>query len=198
MRWRVQSVKDEIETKGITGERKEMKKSTKTAAKPKSNKKVPAAGKTAAGKKKSNSQKNEKRKQPPKRKNVSQTIPNGTILQTRDEYLHNQGSYRKEGYEGKGNYRKVAVVDSNRKNELGIVKLYSKSGVQLQGTPSRYKPFVETLDDKDENIKVGKKFIPSGQMLSKKNVTAIKKDCYKNPKVNKINKQKTRQLKGRK
>lgn len=172
------------------------KKSTKTAAKPKSNKKAPAVGKTTVGKK-GNSQKNEKRKQPLKRKNVSQSIPNGTILQTRDEYLHRQGSYRKEGYEERGNYRKVAVVDSNRKNELGIVKLYSKSGVQLQGTPSRYKPFVETLDDKDQNIKVGKKFIPSGQMLSQKNVTEIKKDCYKNPKVNKINKQKTRKLKGR-
>ena len=177
-----------------------MKNSSKTnkAAKPKSNKKAPVAGKTATGKKKCSSKKNERRRQPPKRKNVSQTIPDGTILQTRDEYLHTQGSYRKEGYEGKGNYRKVAVVDSNRKNELGIVKLYSKSGVQLQGTPSRYKPFVETLDDKNQNIKVGKKFIPSGKMLSKKNVTAIKKDCYKNPKVNKINKQKTRQLKGRK
>ena len=83
------------------------------------------------------------------KRNVSKNIRNGTILQTRDEYLHNEGSYRKKGYEKKGNYRKVAVIDSNRNDELAVVKLYSKGGEELKGTKSRYKPFVEALDNEN-------------------------------------------------
>lgn len=131
-------------------------------------------------------------------KNVSKTIRNGTILQTRDEYLHNEGGYRKTGYENKGNYRKVAVVDSNRRDELAVVKLYSDSGTELKGTNSRYKPFVETLDNKNNRIRVGNKFIPNGQKLSSKNVSAIKKDAFTNPKVRYKNKKKVRKIKGRK
>ncbi len=70
-----------------------------------------------------------KQKKPPKRKNVSQTIPNGRTLQTRDEFFEGKADYRKPGYEDKGHYRKVVVVDSNRKNELAVVKLTtSKKG----------------------------------------------------------------------
>jgi len=109
------------------------------------------------------------------KKNISKTISNGTILQTRDEYLHNQGKYRKPGYKNKGNYRKVAVIDSNKNDELAVVKLYSNSGTKLKHSSSKYKPFVETLDDKNKRIKVGKKFISNGQKLSKEDVSIIKK-----------------------
>lgn len=132
-----------------------------------------------------------------KKKNVSKNIPNGVILQTRDEYLHNQGNYRKPGYSKKGNYRKVAVIDSNSNDELAIVKLYSNSGTALKNTRSRYKPFVETLDNKNNRIKVGKKFIPNGQVLSKENVTTIKKDSFTSPNVRYKNKKKVRKIKGR-
>lgn len=132
------------------------------------------------------------------KKNVSKTVFNGTILQTRDEYLHNEGSYRKKGYEKKGNYRKVAVIDSNKNDELAIVKLYSKSGDELEGTKSRYKPFVETLDDENKRVKISKKFIPNGQKLSGKNIATIKKDCFNNPKYRYKNKKKVRRIKGRK
>ena len=104
-------------------------------------------------------------KKPPKRKNVSQTIPNGTILQTRDEYLHNEGKYKKPGYENKGNYRKVAIVDSNRENQFAVVKLYSESGKELPSGKSRYKPFVETLDNEGNRIKEGKKTTDVVQVL---------------------------------
>ena len=61
--------------------------------------------------------------QKPKRTNVSQKIPNGRTLQTRDEFFEGQEKYRKPGYENKGLYRKVVVVDSNRADELAVVKL---------------------------------------------------------------------------
>ena len=137
------------------------------------------------------------KKLPPKRKNVSQTIPNGTILQTRDEYLHEQGNYRKPGYESKGNYRTVVVIDSNRKNHLAIVKLHSQSGKELPSKKSYYKPFVETLDDKGNRITVSGKFIINGQKLSNKDVIAIKSDSFKSPKVRHKNKKKVRKLKNR-
>ena len=52
-----------------------------------------------------------------KHKNISKTIKNGTVLQTRDEYIFGSKGYIKPGYQNKGNYRKVAFVDSNRKND---------------------------------------------------------------------------------
>ncbi len=132
-----------------------------------------------------------------KKKNISKTVKNGTILQTRDEYLHNEGNYRKPGYKNKGNYRKVIVVDSNRNDELAVVKLYSKNGTSLVGTPSKYKPFVETLDNENNRIKISKKFINNGQKLSNSNVSTIKKDSFTTPKVRHKNKKKVRRLKGR-
>lgn len=63
------------------------------------------------------------RKTPPKRKNVSQKIPNGRTLQTRDEHFEGQKNYRKPGYENKGDYRRVVVIDSNRDDELAVIKL---------------------------------------------------------------------------
>lgn len=55
------------------------------------------------------------RKGPPKRKNVSQTIPNGTLIITNDKDL----------FGADGNSKKVRMattVDSNRYDEIAIVK----------------------------------------------------------------------------
>lgn len=133
-----------------------------------------------------------------KNKNRSKTIKNGTILQTRDEYLHGQQYYRKIGWETKGNYRKVTVIDSNRNDELAVVKLYSKSGTALPSGKSHYKPFVETLDDKNRRIRIGRKFISNGKSLSKQDVAAIKRDCFTNPKYRYKNKKIVKRLKSRK
>ena len=120
-----------------------------------------------------------------------------TILQTRDEFLHGQGSYRKPGYLKKGNYRKVVVVDSNRNDDLAVVKLYSESGKDLPSKKSKFKPFVETLDNESERIRTSKKFIPNGQHLDKKDVLAIKKESFLSPNVRYKNKKKVRKIKGR-
>ena len=136
-------------------------------------------------------------KKPPLRKNVSQTIPNGTILQTRDEFFHNEGTYRKPGYKDKGNYRKAVVIDSNRKNELVVVKLITK-GKDIPNSKSRYRPFAETLDNANKRIIIGRKFIYNGESLSKKQVAIIKKDCFTNPITRYKNKKKVRRIKGRK
>ena len=132
-----------------------------------------------------------------KNKNISKIVPNGTILHTRDEYIFGSKSYRKPGYANKGNYRKVGVIDSNKNDDLAVVKLTTK-GKTLPGEKSTYKPFVETLDDNGNPIRIGPKFISRGAKLSKKSVSVIKKDSFKDSKTRKINRRKVRDMKGRK
>lgn len=165
----------------------------------KSKKKKPAASK-AAGKKKSGTKQKKRLSQKSKRKNVSQKIPNGRTLQTRDEFLEGQGDYRKPGYENKGLYRKVVVVDSNRADELAVVKLTtSKQGTPLpdyQKGKSKYRPFIETKDNENKPIKIGVKFHSNKPTkdMSQKDVNQIKRDSIKR----KDNQDKLRKLKGRK
>lgn len=112
-------------------------------SKQKKNAKKPAASKAAGKNKTIKSQRQTavksvtKNCQKPKRKNVSQKIPNGRTLQTRDEFFEGQEKYRKPGYENKGLYRKVVVVDSNRADELAVVKLTTQSKEQLYPIISR-------------------------------------------------------------
>lgn len=132
-----------------------------------------------------------------KNKNVSKKVPNGTILQTRDEYFENASKYRKPGYTNKGLYRKATVIDSNRFDELVVVKGTTK-GKPLNSTVFlSYKPFVETKDDTGKPIKLGKKFVPTTYILPANIITQIKVDCYNNPRTKKVNKAKTRQAKRR-
>ena len=89
------------------------------------------------------------------------------------------------------------MIDSNRRDNLATVKLYSKSEQPLNGTTSRYKPFVEITDDKGKRIRIGAKFLDKGQRLSKENVATIKRDCFNNRAVKHMNRKKIRILKNR-
>ncbi len=131
-------------------------------------------------------------------KNFSKNVPNGTVLRTRDEYFHGSGSYRKPGYERRGHYRAAVVVDSNRSDELAVVKLHGKSGTPVPGYKkgkSHYKPYVETKDDKGMPIKTGRKFLydRTSTRVPIPEVNKIKKDCYSRP----VNRYLLRKLKGR-
>lgn len=134
-------------------------------------------------------------------RNVSQTIPNGRRIQTRDDYLESGENYQKPGYEQKGNYRGAIVVDSNKKNELVIVKLTtSKKGKRVPGNnKSKYRPYVETKDEKGDPIKLGKKFIPNSPKkdLSKSAVSKIKQEVFRKSGTAAENRKKVRKMKGR-
>lgn len=143
-----------------------------------------------------------------KNKNKSKKVPNGTIVRTRDE--HFRGGYEKPGYGNKGDYRGAIVVDSNKKDELALIKMTtSKKGRRMPETKgSRYRPYIETKDDKGKAIKENKKFKikrdRSGKIKEKISVKAankIKKGSIKNPKKDssgKSNREKLKELKGRK
>ena len=139
------------------------------------------------------------------RKNVSQKIPNGRTLQTRDEFLASGKGYKKPGYENKGYYRKVVVVDSNRDNELAVVKLTTKGKHKLRNYKqgkSSYKAFIETKDDKNNPIVLGKKFRENSKKydVSFSDVTEIKKSSLvkSSRKTKEVNKTRLRKLKSRK
>lgn len=169
------------------------------------NKKKPAAKPVAVKKKVVSKKKPVAKSATGKNKNVSQKVPNGRTVQTRDEYFEGQKNYRKPGYGKKGVYRKAVVVDSNRKDELAVVKLTtSKKGKTLdyKSGKSKYRPFVITKDDKGKPIKLGKKFVGNSPKadVSKKEVNKIKKDLFRgeSKKTSKDNRKRVRELKGRK
>lgn len=170
----------------------------------KKNNKKPAVGKPTAGKRTpangKGAKKKEKWKKPKPKRNASQNIPNGRTLQTRDEYLQDGKGYTKPGKENSGLYRKVVVVDSNKNNELAVVKLTtSEKGQVLTGYKtgkSKYRPYVQTRDDEDNPIKIGQKFHENKPQhnVTRASVNTIKKDLIKKPK----NREQLRRLKGRK
>ena len=143
-------------------------------------------------------------------KNVSKTIQKGDRIQTRDNHLESGAGYVQPGYEnGKGgNYRPGVVIDTNRNDELAIIKLTSEKNifgnrkkgviqlVSYDNGKSWYKPYVETKDDKGMPIKIGEKFElrPANKRLPHNEVVKMTKTIHKN----KDNKKKIRELKGRK
>lgn len=142
-------------------------------------------------------------------KNISKTIQKGDRIQTRDNYLESGVGYTKPGYKTtKQLYRPATVIDTNRDDELAIVKLTSEKnifGTRKKGViqlvsydngKSWYKPYVETKDDKGMPIKIGEKFElqPAKRRINHDEVVKMTKTIHKN----KDNKKKIRELKGRK
>ncbi len=137
------------------------------------------------------------------RRNVSKKIKNGTTLQTRDEYL-GYSNYKNAGHlNPRDLYRKVVVVDSNKRDELAVVKLTTKGSNTLPNYKkgkSTYKPIVETHSN-GKKIKIDKlKFVAnkSKDDVSINDVNVMKKKIFKNSKLAETNRNKVRSLKGRK
>ena len=141
-------------------------------------------------------------------KNVSKTIPNGRTLQTRDEFLESgkgKKNIKPNHPEPNDLYRRVVVVDSNRKNEVAVVKLTTKGKNKLPNYGrgrSSFKPIVEIRDNQGNFISIdGVKFKENKQKkdLSKKDVSFVKKKSFvkSNPKTREQNRTRARELKGR-
>jgi len=142
-----------------------------------------------------------------RKKNRSRCIKDGTILQTRDDYLDSGKNYQgKPGYPKKALYRPVAVVASNRNDELAIVKITSNSKAKklpdgLRGRPAWFRPIVETKDNEGKPIKRGFKFWPnrSQEKLSTDNLRKVQRTSFRgNRKQNQDNRKKIRTMKGKK
>lgn len=139
-------------------------------------------------------------KQPPKRKNVSQKILNGTMIHTRDEYLGSAHGFNKNG--ATEYYRQAIVVDSNRKNDLALIKLTtSDKGESVPGLKkSKYKPYIETKDNEGRPIRISKKFIKGRkkQKISAAIANDMKKTAVIDKREGEKNRNKLKRLKKRK
>lgn len=138
--------------------------------------------------------------------NVSKRYPNGRTIRTADKYLPLDKR-------GKSNdpkaQRRVVIVDSNRYDELAVVRLTTrkqpnttelKGRKQGNGKTTYFKHFVEITDNENNPIKIdGKKFIenPWAYDLSKQQITAIKNKVYKHSTQATENKKNIADLKAR-
>ena len=147
------------------------------------------------------------KKTPPKRKNVSQKVKNGTAILTRDEFFEDNNNYRKDKYKDKPNvyYREATVVDSNRNDELAIIKHQSsgKFSVKNKAKQKRtYNTYIKTKDDEGKPIKIGKKFKRANPKydVTEKKANKMKKQSVKssNKQIAKDNRKALKILKGRK
>ena len=112
-------------------------------------------------------------------KNKSNKIKEGAVLRTRDEFLLG-GKDTKTNHPNKRDlYRAAVVTETNKNDELGIVKLTTKDGRKLSGK-TNYRPFIHIFDDEGRYIKSGAKFVvQKNQKFSKHHVAEIKKSLYK-------------------
>ena len=129
--------------------------------------------------------------------NRSSEIPIGRSFQTRDEFI--EGGQPKAGYEDKGYYRRVFVIETNNLDELAIIKsTTSEKGKPIKGYDdrSRFRNYVYTLDDQNNPIKKGAKFIenPASKDISEEEAARLLKKTMKQPnsysKVTKMKKRK--------
>ena len=146
-----------------------------------------------------------KPKKPAAGKKKQKTLtPIGRTLKTKDEFLPQKKSKVKE----LKNKRWVAVIETNKKNELAVVRLTDenqknttllpdyKKGNQK---PTYFKHFVETKDNEGKPIKVSKtgKFQenPAKYDLSQDEVGKIRSKVFTRCKQAETNKEKVESLK---
>lgn len=138
-----------------------------------------------------------------KNKNISSTIKNGSIVQTRDEYFLGGADTKINHPSKKDLYRQAVIIETNKDDRLGVVKLSTKGKNKLpnyKSGKSGYKPILHIFDNDGKSIKVSRKFVLNKKdKVSKKDVIQIKKSLYKksSSSMKKENRDKVRWLKGR-
>lgn len=148
----------------------------------------------------------QKNKQPALRKNVSQTIRNGTVIKTRDEFLEDNNGYIKPSHKNDNSlYREMITLETNRKGEIVGVKIQSGGKEKVfnaSGQEEKFNLILKSKDDEGNPIKLGNKFkrVKIKYSISEKDANRIKKDAINHPNKNirKQNISKLQELKGRK
>lgn len=116
------------------------------------------------------------------RRNKSSRYSDGTIIQTRDEHLHRRGTSKDVPYTDSSHpnprdfYRTTIVVDSNRDDELALVKRTTNGKKSEKGTVSNY---IEILDSNNNPIKIGAHFKARKKRIPKEKISEIRKDVFK-------------------
>lgn len=137
-------------------------------------------------------------------KNISKRYPNGRTIKTQDKYLPTD----KKGNSAKlKTKRRVVVVDSNRYDELAVVRLTTQNQPNTtelrtykkgNGKTTYFKHFVEIMDDEGNPIKIdGKKFIenPWAWDLSTDEIEYVRRGVFEGKRQSDDNKKKIAALK---
>lgn len=139
-------------------------------------------------------------------KNVSREIINGTVIMSRDEYFQDNNNFQKLKYKNKKDvlYRENIAVDSNRNNELALIKVQSGGKLEVKnnsGQKEKYNPYIKTKDNEGKPIKIGEKFRVGDPKynVSEKNANQMKKEAVKSRSnfINSENRRALKELKGR-
>lgn len=137
------------------------------------------------------------KRQPQKRKNVSQKIPNGTLVITNDKFLY--------GTDGQSDKVRMSItIDSNRNNQIAITKLTtsSKHGRKFKNDKGfdKHGDMIYTKDNEGKPIVIeGVKFVKGSKNrnLTQGQANEIKRRNVKESKYRKENRKRLKKLKNR-
>lgn len=132
-----------------------------------------------------------------KNKNISRTIKNGTLVQVRDSYLEHGKNTKGRNQD----YRVATVIDSNRNDEIGIVKRqHATNAIEING--EFYNPNIKTKNKDNKPLKIDHQHVRiiRTRSYTERDANEIKRKALKeqSKNVRKPNKKRLRELKGRK
>ena len=111
-----------------------------------------------------------------KNKNISLNFPNGTRVQTRDEFLSNDNFSKQNHPNIYDLYRKTYIIDSNSDDELVLVKETTHGGKTKKDIDVRY---IYIYDNENKPIKIdGRRFVIKCNKYSKPNIDKYKKKIF--------------------
>lgn len=137
-------------------------------------------------------------------RNRSQLYHNGRTLKTQDKYLPTDKKGKSDNLKDK---RHVVIVDSNKNDELAVVRLTTQNQSNTTKLPTYkkgnkkttfFKNFVETKDNENKPIKIdNKKFIKNDREmdLNKNELNKVQKTVRRFSKQASANNNKIRKLK---
>lgn len=140
---------------------------------------------------------------PIKKVNQSRTasgrVPQGRTLTTRDKYLNKKAKQPEKE-------RPVVVIETNARNDLAVVQLSSRAGKDrtrlknYQQGQSRFKHYVEIMDDEGNPIRVNQKFKENhpNMDVSREDVKKIKDKVLSKSKPAPENRKKMDKFRGKK
>ena len=123
--------------------------------------------------------------------NVSSKVKIGTVIMTRDEYFLDNNNYVKSEYANKPNilYREAIAVDTNKQNELLLVKVQSGGKftvINKLGQKEKYNPHFKRLDNEGKPITLNEKFKRGNPKydVDEKIANKMKQKAIKNKNIN--------------
>ena len=137
-------------------------------------------------------------------KNKSRTYKDGMRVQTRDNFFYGSDYFDHRHPNERDLYRKTYIVDSNRNDELAIVKYTTskKNGKKFTNNKGfdKHGKDIYTKDNEGNPIKIdGKKFSPGSKKrkITGSQANEIKRRTIKETKYGNLNQKKLRELKNR-